>query len=93
MWFDGNDETNESLPVPAGETQSITRAELRGALGALLKKRPGVPLHSFTDSELVYLGLKVKSEKCKQHEWVGPKRLLSHVDLQSELWDQGLLLV
>ena len=60
-----------------------------GELGALQKKRLGVPLHIVTDSKLVFLRLKEKCEKCKRHKWVGP---LSHVDLWSKLWDWWLLL-
>ena len=59
----------------------------RESLGVPRKKRPGVPLHIVTDSELVFLGLKGKCENWKRHKWVGSRGPMSHVDLWSEMWD------
>ena len=58
---------NESSPLPLRDAThrqtAITRAELTAALMALQNKRPGIPLHLVTDSELVFMGSQGKCDK------------------------------
>ena len=70
------------------ERQSVSRAELRGALHALLERRGGGGrLVIVLDSEDVYKGIAQWSVKWARHGWRASGREIGHRDLWQGIWD------
>ena len=71
VWSGQRDDRNECSPVTVAERQSMTSAELQGALRVLQLKLLGKPVHLMTNSDIVYLGLIGKCEKWSQNKGWG----------------------
>ena len=84
VWFGPHHNRNFSAHVPAHERQSISRGELRGVLHAMLSRAVGERMVIVLDSEYVFKGITIWTEKWKRHGWRTSMGEVGHRDL----WEQ-----
>ena len=81
-WYGPGSLRNSSDFVPLGETQSVSRAELRGVLHAVRSRRWEERMIVVLDSEYVFKGITQWSSKWQRHQWRVSGREVEH----KELW-------
>ena len=69
VWYGHNAPRNTAAHVPAHERQSISRGELRGVLHAGLSCQAGEWMVIVLDSEYVFKGIMLWSDKWRRHGW------------------------
>ena len=84
VWYGPRNTRNFSAHVPAHECQSISRGELRGVLHAMLSRAVGERMVIVLDSEYVFKGITIWTEKWKRHGWRTSTGEVGHRDL----WEQ-----
>ena len=96
VWYGPHNTRNFSAHVPAHERQSISRGELRGVQHAMLSRAVGEHMVIVLDSEYVFKGITIWTEKWKRHGWttstgeVGHRDLCEQIDLLQRMWGEQL---
>ena len=89
VWFAGESQRKHAAHVPENERQSVSRGELRGALYAILHRRPGECMAAVMDSENVFKAITEWYPKWRRHGWRMSSGEVEHRDLWEKiLWER-----
>ena len=81
VWFGEHHSHNFSSHVPAHECQSINRGELRGVLHAILSRTQGERMVVVLNSEYIFKGITIWSDKWRRHGWKTSSGEVGHRDM------------
>ena len=83
--FGHHSERHHAAPIPTPKQRSVSRAELRGVLHALRRRRAGQHLVTVLDSEYVFKGIAEWSVKWERNGWRLRGKEIGRRDLWQEI--------